>query len=161
MEVTEVYDNNGAYATPNIKVTDGTDTIQIYKAVVGKTDGVWDVAVGDVIDVKAAVGTNNGTLQLRNTLASEITVSAVEPEPEYDAISIAVAGADGEQFTVKGVVTMVEGKNVYLQDATGGICVYMSATPEAKLGDTVIATGVKGAYRGMPQLSAGTYRHCS
>ena len=157
VEVTEVYDNNGAYATPNIKVTDGTDTIQIYKAVVGKTDGVWDVAVGDVIDVKAAVGTNNGTLQLRNTLASEITVSAVEPEPEYDAISTAVAGADGEQFTVKGVVTMVEGKNVYLQDATGGICVYMSATPEAKLGDTVIATGTKGAYRGMPQLSAGTY----
>ena len=31
------------------------------------------MAVGDILDVTAAVGINNTTLQLRNTLASEIT----------------------------------------------------------------------------------------
>lgn len=66
--VTEVFDNNGAYTNPNITVTDGTNSIQIYKAVV---DGV---KVGDTVDVYAAVGCYKETLQLRNTNASEITV---------------------------------------------------------------------------------------
>ena len=79
VEVTEVYDKDGTYTSPNITVSDGTNTIQIYKAVVGKTDGAWDIAVGDTVDVMAAVGTNNGTLQLRNTLASEITKAAPAP----------------------------------------------------------------------------------
>ena len=40
VEVTEVYDNNGAYSSPNITVTDSQgNSIQIYKAVTTKTDG--------------------------------------------------------------------------------------------------------------------------
>nr|MBQ6242204.1 hypothetical protein [Lachnospiraceae bacterium] len=77
LEVTEVYDNNGGYANPNITFKDADNaTIQLYKAVVGKTDGEWDVKVGDTVDITAAVGINNSTLQLRNTLATEITVKA-------------------------------------------------------------------------------------
>ena len=77
LEVTEVFDNNGGYANPNITFKDSENaTIQLYKAVVGKTDGEWDVKVGDTVDITAAVGINNSTLQLRNTLASEITVKA-------------------------------------------------------------------------------------
>ena len=77
LEVTEVYDNNGGYTNPNITFKDADNaTIQLYKAVVGKTDGEWDVKVGDTVDITAAVGINNSTLQLRNTLASEITVKA-------------------------------------------------------------------------------------
>lgn len=84
LKVTEVYDNNGTYSTPNVTVTDGTNNIQIYKAVVGKTDGTnWDIQVGDKINVKAAVGVYNTTLQLRNTLASEITKAA---ETETDGL---------------------------------------------------------------------------
>ncbi len=77
LTVTEVYDNNGAYSAPNITLKDETGaTIQIYKAVVGKTNGAWDVAVDDVINFTGAVGINNTTLQLRNTLASEISRKA-------------------------------------------------------------------------------------
>ncbi len=76
LTVTEVYDNNGAYTTPNLTLSDGTDTIQIYKAVVEKDGDNWAVAVGDTVDVLASVGVYNTTLQLRNTLASEITVVA-------------------------------------------------------------------------------------
>ena len=82
LTVTEVYDNNGAYASPNITVKDAEDkSIQIYKAVVGKTDGAWDIKVGDVLDLNAAVGINNSTLQLRNTKADEITIKEA-PLPE-------------------------------------------------------------------------------
>ena len=81
VEVTEVYDKDGAYTSPNITVSDGTNTIQLYKAVVGKTDGEnWDIQVGDIVDITAAVGVyKTTTLQLRNTLASEITKAAPAP----------------------------------------------------------------------------------
>ena len=41
-------------------------------------------------------------------------------------IATALAGDDGVSFTVKGVVTLVDGQNIYLQDDTGAICVRMS-----------------------------------
>ena len=142
LEVAEVYDNSGAYSNPNVTFSDGTNSIQLYKGVVGKTDGAWDLKVGDKVDITAAVGINNTTLQLRNTLTTEITVA--EPEPTYDTIAEAIAGTEGESFTVKGVVTLVDGQNIYLQDATGGICVRMSAKPEdISLGDTIVGTGSK------------------
>ena len=75
LEVVEVYDNNGQFSAPNIKVTDGTNEIQIYKAVVNKDgDNKWAIKVGDKINVLAAVGINKTTLQLRTTNAEEITV---------------------------------------------------------------------------------------
>ncbi|MDD5931610.1 MAG: hypothetical protein PUC45_04005, partial [Oscillospiraceae bacterium] len=160
VEVTEVFDNNGAYSSPNVTVSDGTNTIQIYKAVVGKTDGAWDIAVGDTVDVMAAVGTNNGTLQLRNTLASEITKAA--PAPTYNTIAEALAGEKDAEFTVKGVVTLLDGKNVYIQDATGGIDLYLSAAPaDIALGDTVIGTGKKAEFNGLPELASATYEKSS
>ena len=68
--------------------------------------------------------------------------SLMEEEPEYSTIAEALAGAENAEFTVKGVVTLVDGKNVYIQDETGGICLYFSAAPtDLNLGDTVIGTG--------------------
>ena len=317
LEVTEVYDNNGAYSTPNITVKDSEGkTIQIYKAVIGKNDdGTWKYAVGDKINVKAAVGIYNGNPQLRNTVAEEITlipsapeyvipdgeyviweatkgkamtahaedktygyisatdvaltegvlggyseanklkvtnvgkegftiqdiygryyymsgnynnfnvsvdvpkeghiwtasdnsdgtftvvnalkektvaydtgygsygayatpgdthitaltfteyVEAAEPpvepeEPEVKIvpISTALAGETGTEFTVKGVVTLIDGNNLYLQDETGAICARMAVKPsEVALGDTVIATGSRADYNGLPQLGSGTF----
>ena len=82
VEVTEVYDNNGKYSNPNITVKDTTGaTIQIYKAIVDKdADGAWAVKVGDIVTVSAAVSISNKTLQLRNTVASEIVVKGEESE---------------------------------------------------------------------------------
>ena len=154
VEVTEVYDNNGAYANPNITVTDGADSIQIYKAVISKTGDAWDIAAGDKVDIKAAVGINNTTLQLRNTLAEEIVKASDEPAPEYSAIAEALAGENGTEFTVRGVVTLVDGRNIYIQDSTGGIDLYLAAADDSvKLGDTLIGTGSKTVYRGLPELA--------
>ena len=87
----------------------------------------------------------------------KVIVGEEPPVEEYDTIAEALAGADGAEFTVKGVVTMVDGKNVYLQDATGGICAYLPAAPEGiALGDTVVATGARATFRGLPELSSAT-----
>ena len=84
------------------------------------------------------------------------------PEPTYNTIAEALAGAEGTSFTVKGVVTLVDGKNIYLQDETGGICAYMAAKPtDISLGDTIIATGTRATYNGLPQLGSATYEKSS
>ena len=84
------------------------------------------------------------------------------PAPEYDTIAEALAGAEGTSFTVKGVVTLVDGKNIFIQDETGGICAYMATKPtDISLGDTIIATGTRAAYKGLPQLSGATYEKSS
>ncbi len=81
-----------------------------------------------------------------------------EPEPTFVPISTALAGAANTEFTVKGVVTFTDGRNVFLQDDTGGICLYLASKTDAiNLGDTVIGTGKRGVYNGMPQLGSGTY----
>ena len=85
-----------------------------------------------------------------------------EPEPEFSTIAAALAGAEGTQFTVKGVVTLVDGQNYYLQDATGGICLRLaSSTKDIALGDTIIGTGKRADYNGLPQLGSGTFEKSS
>ena len=147
----------GTGDTPTVTLKDETASIEIYRAIVGKTDGTnWDIKVGDKVNVKAAVGIYNEKLQLRNTLASEITVA--EPARTFDTIAQALAGVDGAEFTVKGVVTLVDGQNIYLQDATGGICVRMTSKPsDISLGDTIIGSGKKTVYNQLPQLATATY----
>ena len=81
-----------------------------------------------------------------------------EPTPEINTIAEALAGETGAEFTVKGVVTMIETKNVFVQDATGGICLYFDTAPtDLALGDTVIFTGARATYRGLPELTGQTY----
>ncbi|WP_367269307.1 hypothetical protein, partial [uncultured Pseudoflavonifractor sp.] len=84
-------------------------------------------------------------------------------EPETISIKEALAAADGtENLTVKGVVTLLDGKNVYLQDSTGGICVRMSNNfDDIALGDTVIGTGKRATFNGLPQLENSTYEKSS
>ncbi len=86
----------------------------------------------------------------------------VPPESEYDTIAEALAGAEGTSFTVKGVVTLVDGKNIFIQDETGGICAYMATKPtDISLGDTIIATGGFKVYNGLPELDKATYEKSS
>lgn len=100
LEITEIYDNNGQYANPNVTFKDADGkTIQLYKAVLPKNGDSWAFAVGDKVDVTAAVGTNNGTLQLRNTVADEIRAAGSVNDPITDdmipdgALTVKDAGA--------------------------------------------------------------------
>lgn len=83
-------------------------------------------------------------------------------EPSTVPISTALEGEVGTEYTVKGVVTLVDGQNYYLQDATGGICLRLaSKTTEIALGDTIIGTGKRDTYNGLPQLGSGTFQKSS
>ncbi len=91
VEVTEVYDSDGKYSNPNITVTDGIGSIQLYKAVIGeKTDGQWPVKAGDTITVTAAVSVYKGTLQLRNTNIDEIDLDGTPAGPIYHGEKVVI-----------------------------------------------------------------------
>ena len=119
LEVTEVFDNNGAYSNPNISLKDTEgNTIQIYKAVIEKAEGVWRVKVGDKVDVTLAVGINNKTLQLRNTLDSEITVKGDEPVT-VETPTADVAAGEVEKGTVVTFSCATEGAVLFISTDNG------------------------------------------
>ena len=128
--------------------------------------GNWDTSWGDNGNnykfTVEAVSTVTVTFDAEaGTVSVDVVANVVEEpeEPTIVDIATALAGEDGAEFTVKGVVVCIEGgKNVYIQDATGGICVRTSDTPaDLTLGYTITATGTKGAYNGLPQLNNSTY----
>lgn len=87
---------------------------------------------------------------------------STEPEPGTVSIATALAGENGTEFTVKGVVTLFDGKNVYIQDSTGGICLYFNEAPSGiSLGDTVIGSGEKDTYNGLPELKNAKFQKSS
>ena len=78
-----------------------------------------------------------------------------EPEIVISTIAEARAMASGtEGIAVEGTVILVDGRNVVVQDATGGINLYFSAAPaDIAVGDVIRATGKRGAYNGLEQLT--------
>ena len=83
-------------------------------------------------------------------------------EPTTVPISTALAGEKDASFTVKGVVTLVDGQNYYLQDATGGICLRLAEkTSDINLGDTIIGSGKRADFNSLPQLGSGTFQKSS
>ena len=180
LEITKIDDNNGKYTSPNVtlKDTDGK-TIQLYKAVMEKKDGKWAFAVGDMVDVTAAVSTFNGTLQLRNTLADEIRAAGTIVDPISDdmipagAITVKEAGAitsSTSNVSVVGQVVYHYGNayngaasinSIILEDVIDGeiygFQVYdYTNYAKYKVGDVVKITGTVAPYNGVPQMSFPT-----
>ena len=180
LEITEIYDNNGIYTSPNVTLKDADGkTIQLYKAVMEKKDGKWVFAVGDMVDVTAAVSTFNGTLQLRNTLADEIRAAGTIVDPISDdmipagAITVKDAGAitsSTSNVSVVGQVVYHYGnayngaasiKSIILEDVIDGeiygFQVYdYTNYAKYKVGDVVKITGTVEPYGGVPQMKSPT-----
>ena len=178
LEITEIDDNNGIYTSPNVTLKDADGkTIQLYKAVMEKKDGKWAFAVGDMVDVTAAVSTFNGTLQLRNTLADEIRAAGTIVDPISDdmipagAITVKEAGAitsSTSNVSVVGQVVYHYGNaynnkasinSIILEDVIDGeiygFQVYdYTNYAKYKVGDIVKITGTVAPYNGVPQMSS-------
>lgn len=62
--------------------------------------------------------------------------------------------ADDTETKVAGVVNFISGKNVYIQDATGGVLVYTAENPTFAVGEKILAKGVKVMYGGAPEVKS-------
>ena len=143
----------GTYsASGNTSVTQGTYTTNIYKGA-AFPEGI---VAGDVVDIYAAqskyVSSGQTTYQLRVGSSEDY----VNTNVSYTPIADVRAYETGVSATVQGTVTFIDGRNVYIQDSTGGIDLYLnSGTVPSTLaiGDKVQATGTTAEYRGLFELS--------
>ena len=80
--------------------------------------------------------------------------SATYTFPTLVSIAEARALADNQYALVQGIVTFIDGKNVYIQDNTGGIDLFLNANASGvALGDEVKAYGMKTVYKGLVELT--------
>ena len=63
------------------------------------------------------------------------------------------AMAEGTETQVSGVVTFINGNNVYIQDATGGMLLYMAAEPTFTVSQKVVVKGSTKIYGGAPEVA--------
>ncbi len=72
------------------------------------------------------------------------------------------SGTSGTSYTVKGTVTDVSTRTVYIEDATGGMCLYFSANvANITAGQVVTATGTYTEYKGLIELSGVVEADCT
>jgi hypothetical protein len=163
LTVTELYDNNGQWtSTPTVTVKDADgNPIQLYKAALAKTDDGWGLAVDDIVTVTGAVGTNNGTLQLRTMADGDIQktghVEATQPEEpavtayqpvDGDLVALycpgkglAMAGDfSGTQASVEGSALLVQGEQFLLRVSVNDAGQYTFTTTDGKY----LTTGATG-----------------
>ena len=74
-----------------------------------------------------------------------------------EALTIAEATAteDGTELKTRGIVTYINGKNAYIQDATAGILLYNAAAAftNFSVGDEIIVNAKRAVYGNAPELS--------
>ena len=108
------------------------------------------IAISQTTTVKAMAvksGMNN------SAIAS--AVFTIEEVPTPITIAAARALANNEYALVQGIVTFIDGRNVYVQDETAGIDLFLNnnTVPSGlALGDMVLAYGQKTVYKGLVEL---------
>ena len=89
--------------------------------------------------------------------AADVVVNGTFTETTVNPITIAEARAleNNQSALVQGVVTFIDGRNIYIQDTTAGICLFLNnntVPATLALGDMVLANGSKTVYKGLVEL---------
>ena len=102
-----------------------------------------------------SVGTYTGNLTIvSGELSHNIALSGMVDEMPISTITIAEARAleNGQYAQVEGIVTFIDGRNVYIQDETAGIDLFLNnnTVPSSlSIGDLVQAYGKHAVYNGL------------
>ena len=144
------------YEAQNVTISTTTAGATIYYTLDGNnpttSSAVYSspIAISQTTTVKAMAakaGMNNS-----NIASATYTI---EDAPTVITIAAARALANNEYALVQGVVTFIDGRNVYVQDETAGIDLYLnSAVSTLALGDKVQAYGKKTVYNGLIELTS-------
>ena len=130
--------------------TDGTDPVVEATGING-SQYTSPIAISETTTVKA--------LAVKSGMTNSAIASAlytIEEAPTVITIAAARALALNEYALVQGIVTFIDGTNIYVQDETAGIDLYLNSgtVPSAlALGDKVQAYGKRAVYKGLVELS--------
>jgi len=139
-------DNTSFGPTATVPATGGT----IYARLTGESAGAVSGTITNTSGAKTVTVTVSGT---------------VTSNSPYTPIAQARAVPVGTVVTIAGRVTVSDqfgGRNLYIQDATGGINVYAGASPapaygsQVQLGDSVQLTGPLDLYQGKKEINGVT-----
>lgn len=132
------------------------DSISIYAL----PEAPADVQAGNVVDVTAIISYYDDGFQLLvnpSTVSTDVVKVGDGTAVEIRTVTIAEAKAGQEEsyYQVEGIVTCMQGRQIFIQDETGGIVVYLSTLPTdapCAVGDLIRVYGSFGNYDGVLEL---------
>ena len=145
------------YEAQNVTISSTTTDATIYYTLDGTdpttSSAVYSspIAISETTTVKA-MGAKAG---MNNSSIASATYT-IEDAPTPITIAEARALTANEYALVQGIVTFIDGRNVYIQDETAGIDLYLNnnTVPSGlALGDMVLGYGKKTAYNGLIELT--------
>ena len=156
--VSEIYQAwSDQYSNISFYVTDGTDTILVFRA-------GTKVVVGDEVTVTGTVTAYNGVNQIAQGATVTITSGGTETPPAtvHTTIAGALAGAEGDTATFSGTVSEIyyawsdtyNNMSFYVTDGTDTILVFRAGT-KVEIGDEVSVNGTVTVYNGVNQIAQG------
>ena len=164
------YSNGGQeiVATPTFSPEAGTYTTAQSVTISCTTDGatIYYTTNGDVPTTSSAVystpiaiseTTTVKAIGVKTGMSNSNVASATYTIESVITIAEARALANNEYGCVQGIVTFIDGRNVYVQDETAGIDLYLNSgtVPSGlALGDKVQAYGKKTVYNGLVELTS-------
>ena len=139
----------------SVSISCATDGATIYYSL-NSESGPWTIYTSAITVAESATlcayavkeGYNDSPI-----ICADYTISEA---PSVITIAEARALATNEYALVQGVVTFIDGRNVYVQDETAGIDLFLNSNtvPSAlALGDMVQAYGKRANYNGLAELS--------
>ncbi len=119
-----------------------------------------EIVAGNKVSITAVISYYDDGFQLLvnpSTAASDVVKTGDGTAVTVETVSIATAkaGADETYYQVEGIVTCMKGRQILIQDETGGIVVYLSAMPTeapCAVGDKIRVYGSFGNYDGVLEL---------
>ena len=145
----------GSYITAQeVTITCATEGATIYYTLDGTDPTTESTVYAEAFTVSAT--TTVKALAAKEGMNNSDVTSATYTIIEQMTMAEARALANNEYALVQGVVTFIEGRNVYAQDATAGIDLFLNnnTVPSTlAVGDMVLAYGKKTVYNGLVELT--------
>lgn len=106
---------------------------------------------------KSATVEGNAEGYPSNFVLYKVSGEAEDAPIEYISVKDARDASTGTVCYIEALISFIDGRNIYVYDSTASIVVYLSeANSDIKVGDIVKATGTRGAYNGLEQLSGAS-----
>ena len=145
----------GSYITAQeVTIACATEGATIYYTLDGTDPTTESTVYAEAFTVSAT--TTVKALAAKEGMNNSDVTSATYTIIEQMTMAEARALANNEYALVQGVVTFIEGRNVYAQDATAGIDLFLNnnTVPSTlAVGDMVLAYGKKTVYNGLVELT--------
>ena len=146
----------GSYITAQtVSISCATEGATIYYTTNGYDPSPFDpvytepIVVSESMTIKAIAGKEG----MSYSTVSTATYTIIEPMSIAEAKTL----ADNEYALVQGVVTFIDGRNVYIQDESAGIDLYLNnntVPSDLALGDMVLCYGKKTVFNGLIELTS-------